>query len=70
MFGSFCVSSHLRGKTNEVHLCRFLMGSLIIENVMSTALAYVYGKFIVVIFLTRILALLKFHLLLYDRSVQ
>lgn len=45
------------------------MASRIIGNVMSTVLAYVYGKFIVAIFPIQILALLRFHPLLFDRWV-
>lgn len=45
------------------------MVSLIIEDAMSTALAYAYGKFIAAICLTRTLALLMYHLQLFDRSV-
>ena len=46
------------------------MASLTIEDVMSTALAYVYGKSTAVICLIQILALLKFHQQLFDRSVN
>ena len=66
----YLVLCHLKGKIDEVHFCRFLMASRIIENVMSTALAYACGRFIVVICLTQTCPLLKFHLLLFDRSVQ
>lgn len=46
------------------------MANHIIEAVMSTALAYVCGKFIAVICLTLILVLLTCHLLLFDRLVH
>ncbi|KAH0720270.1 hypothetical protein KY284_005300 [Solanum tuberosum] len=42
-------------------------GSPITENVMYTFLVFAYGRFIAVIFLIQILALLKFLLLLSDR---
>lgn len=51
------------------YLCRSLMVNLIIENAMFTALAFVYGKPIVVICLFLISALLKFPLQLSDRLV-
>jgi hypothetical protein len=53
-----------------ITLCRFLMVNLITEDVMSTALAYAYGKFIAVICLTQILASLMCRLQLFDRSVH
>ena len=46
------------------------MASLIIEDVMSTALAFAYGKSTAVTCLTLILALLKFQQQLFDRSVD
>ncbi|KAG5580686.1 hypothetical protein H5410_051313 [Solanum commersonii] len=48
----------------------YLMESPITENVMYTALVFAYGRFIVVIFLIQILALLKFLLLLSDSSLS
>lgn len=45
------------------------MVSHIIEGAMSTVLAYVYGKCTAAICLTQTLALLMYHLLLFDRLV-
>jgi hypothetical protein len=46
------------------------MANHITEDVMSTALAFAYGKFIVVTCLTLILASLMSHPLLFDRLVS
>lgn len=43
------------------------MVSHIIEGVMSTVLAYAYGKCTAAICLIQTLALLMYHLLLFDR---
>lgn len=51
-------------------LIRFLMVSHTTEDVMFTALGYVYGRFTVVICLILISALLMFLLLLFVRSVE